>query len=508
MATTEEGGTRTDSHQPARSRSQDVRATLSSVMVNAKKIVGAERTSFFVYDPTTDRLSPFMVDGEGVPTFLTLEKGLAARAVRTRSSMIENDCYANPDFNRVVDRESGYHTRNMIVVPVVGAMDEVVGVVELLNKLEGDFDTKDLEILRAFTQVASCAFETSLLLKMANGSAAEAEIAKWMRPEERESFDIPVALRLDDREIAVVTSMNCFAGDFRGIGHFKECFFFFNSFGFLEEFGITNDRMFKFLYAVSDRYTDTSYHNWTHACDVAQFMFFQIKEARLEETYEKWELFTLLVAAICHDANHEGLNNAYNVKAETPLGILFKDQSVMETHHITEVIPIIERDDIRLFGAFDANEVRKVWTVFIRVILATDMAHHFTLLKRVQDRPENGKLDFSDPAQRLLGLKLLMKTADISNVSRGFEIADKWCDILNEEFFRQGDLEVEAGIGFTSPLNDRKSANKPRSQIGFYNFVCIPLFTVTSQVYPALHVSLDQLNVNLNQWKSLLAETE
>jgi hypothetical protein len=44
------------------------------------------------------------------------------------------------------------------------------------------------------------------------------------------------------------------------------------------------------------------------------------------------ELFALSVAIICQDANHDGFTKWFNVKAETPLGILFRNQSVLETH--------------------------------------------------------------------------------------------------------------------------------------------------------------------------------
>jgi hypothetical protein len=196
----------------------------------------------------------------------------------------------------------------------------------------------------------------------------------------------------------------------------------------------------------------------------------------------------------------------FNVKAETPLGILFKDTSVMETHHITQAIPVINRDDVMMFGAFDGPQLKKVWTLFIRIILSTDMAHHFALVKQAQGLIDQGTFDMTNDDIRLLGLQLFMKLGDISNVCRPFELADKWCDILNEEFFHQGDLEKETGIGLTSPLNDREASNKPKSQIGFYNFICLPLYTVVASLYPPLQVNVDSLKSNLDRWKEIVAE--
>ena len=108
-----------------------------------------------------------------------------------------------------------------------------------------------------------------------------------------------------------------------------------------------------------------------------------------------------------------------------------------------------------------------------------------------------------NPEHRLLSMQLLLKVADISNVSRPFKLADKWCDILCEEFFRQGDNELANGLELSSPLNDRNNQDKPKGQIGFYNFVCLPLYQVVARVFPPLEVNLLSVKSNLDVWKSL-----
>lgn len=215
----------------------------------------------------------------------------------------------------------------------------------------------------------------------------------------------------------------------------------------------------------------------------------------------------LLVAAICHDTGHDGFNNIYNVKAQTPLGILYKDTSVMESHHCEHAIEILSADETNVFNSFHEDQMASVWNLLVQLILATDMAFHFSLLKQSKEMLDENQFDFKNEDCRILSLKLLLKTGDISNVSRPFNIADKWCDVLNEEFFRQGDNEIKLGIGFTSPLNDRNHSNKPNSQIGFYNFICIPLYQTMAKLFPPLVVSLESLESNLEVWKKLLTES-
>jgi hypothetical protein len=99
-------------------------------------------------------------------------------------------------------------------------------------------------------------------------------------------------------------------------------------------------------------------------------------------------------------------------------------------------------------------------------------------------------------------MNLILKCGDISNVSRPFEMANRWCDVLCEEFFRQGELEATHGMEYTSPLNDRAHLDKPKSQIGFYTFVCLPLYQMAARAMPALQVNVEQVQSNLATWKA------
>jgi hypothetical protein len=214
------------------------------------------------------------------------------------------------------------------------------------------------------------------------------------------------------------------------------------------------------------------------------------------------ELFGLIVSAVCHDANHDGFTNIYNEKAETPLGILFKNQSVMETHHCSVSIGVISQDETNIFSNLNGDEYKQMWTMMIALILSTDMAKHFPFLKEVAAVLDAGPLDMTNPRHRFYAMNLTLKCADLSHVARPFEIANKWCDVLCEEFFRQGELEATHGMEYTSPLSDRAHLDKPKSQIGFYTFVCLPLYQMAAKVMPELQANVEQVQSNLAVWKA------
>ena len=74
-------------------------------------------------------------------------------------------------------------------------------------------------------------------------------------------------------------------------------------------------------------------------------------------------------------------------------------------------------------------------------------------------------------------------------------------DVLCEELWRQGDLKSANGMEYTSPMNDRSHIDKPKSQIGFYTFVCLPLYQATAKAVPPLECNVNQVLSNLAVWK-------
>lgn len=390
-------------------------------------------------------------------------------------------------------------SRNVVAIPLMTSDGKIIGVMEMTCPWR--VTTDDVKLLDCFAVFAAVSLERSELKAIAAHGHVESAIKQWLLPDERSNFAIPEKLQLTDEQRDMVFTINFDAPLFDGYGHFKVLWAIFDSFGFLERFKITNERLFRFLTAISDTYKKVPYHNWRHAVDVTQFVQYEIKLTKLNDKLTALELFGLVVAAICHDANHDGFTNVFNEKAETPLGILFKNQSVMETHHCSIAIGIISKEETNLFHGVDSDEYRQLWTFIIGLILSTDMAKHFNFLKQVNGVLDEGPADMENPKHRAMISDLVLKCADISNVSRPFEMANKWCDVLCEEFFRQGDLETTHGMEYTSPLNDRAHLDKPKSQIGFYTFVCLPLYETAARALPELQVNVDQVKSNLGVWK-------
>jgi putative ABC transport system ATP-binding protein len=89
--------------------------------------------------------------------------GIAGRVAQTGEAIRIDDAYADPRFNREVDRQTGFHTRSILCLPVKDQHGKVFAVAQLLNRKDGrPFDREDEARFTSFIQSIGVIFETQL----------------------------------------------------------------------------------------------------------------------------------------------------------------------------------------------------------------------------------------------------------------------------------------------------------------------------------------------------------
>ena len=139
-------------------------ALLQRIMCAATELMHAERATLFVYDPSAGQLwSRYAAEMSAGEIRIPSSAGIAG-AVFT-SGIAENipDAYADARFDRVIDRNTGYRTRNILCMPIVNKSGARIGVTEVLNKRGGGFTARDEAQLRAFTAQIAVLLENAQL---------------------------------------------------------------------------------------------------------------------------------------------------------------------------------------------------------------------------------------------------------------------------------------------------------------------------------------------------------
>jgi hypothetical protein len=204
----------------------------------------------------------------------------------------------------------------------------------------------------------------------------------------------------------------------------------------LEKWRIPTAQLIPFLEACQSAYNSfVHYHNFRHAVDVMQAIFFFLLQLNVLPNFKygpklshqspvaalltPFDALTLLISGIGHDVGHPGVNNAFLVQLNAPLAQLYNDRSVLESFHCAAYSQILRR---HWPSVFKDTTMRKL---MINIILATDMGLHFKYMEDLKILQEKINVDSStaetwtakdkDQTRDLL-CGLLIKCADISNV--------------------------------------------------------------------------------------------
>lgn len=289
---------------------------------------------------------------------------------------------------------------------------------------------------------------------------------------------------------------------------------------FGEELNLPQDKLISLLTTIEKDYTKGNpYHNNIHAADVCQSLHALIQSSKDEEFMKdcpKINLFSVLLAAVCHDVCHPGTTNAFHTKLHNEVAVLYNDSSVLENWHVAHAFSRMLGLDLRGPDLFTKKQMQNLPTennilcnatpeqfntvrkLMIEAILHTDMTKHFQMVNSVRGmliEQQEGTIKKEDLTWQTLMYMLHM--ADISGQAKAKKLSTQWTQRCMDEFFAQGDLETSLGMPISANC-DRQTVNVAESQVGFIRFVVEPAYEVLGEyssfvkqdVVPLIHGNL------------------
>ena len=148
----------------ALSEGHDLDALLALIMQKVTELMDADRSTLYLVTEDGRSLWSKVVQGdERVEIRLKVGEGIAGWVAETREKINIPDAYADQRFQPSIDLKSGYRTRSILSVPMLGALGGLVGVLQVLNKTDGPFTQPDEELLMALASQAAIAIENARL---------------------------------------------------------------------------------------------------------------------------------------------------------------------------------------------------------------------------------------------------------------------------------------------------------------------------------------------------------
>jgi sigma-B regulation protein RsbU (phosphoserine phosphatase) len=130
--------------------------------------LAAERATAFLNDRRTGKLHARQMSGsQHVEIVLEKGVGVAGYVAEKGESVLINDVAADPRFDASTDRRTGFTTRNMLCVPLRKPEGTLLGSLQAINRLDGEFTEADLAYLESFAALAAVAVEREQLAQEA-----------------------------------------------------------------------------------------------------------------------------------------------------------------------------------------------------------------------------------------------------------------------------------------------------------------------------------------------------
>ena len=160
----------------------------------------------------------------------------------------------------------------------------------------------------------------------------------------------------------------------------------FDSLGLLETVRLPEEMLFNFANAVFGAYNLVPYHNAWHGFNVLQGCYVFCSTMEQGKALPKPAQFAMLISALCHDINHDGVNTAFHVAAESEIALLYNDLSPLENMHTRRAFELMQNDGCDVFASMTPPEKSAARSSIVQMIIGTDMKFHNDKVAKLQSR--------------------------------------------------------------------------------------------------------------------------
>ncbi len=282
----------------------------------------------------------------------------------------------------------------------------------------------------------------------------------------------------------------------------------FHERGFMQRCKLTEEAVSTFAAKIFSQYNQVPYHNMWHGFGVFQGCYWAMSKCvEVRKGIGIMDQFALLVAALCHDTNHDGVNNAFHMNAYDELALTYNDTSLLESMHARKCFETSRLPGCQIFEGLENDEFRAVRSTIIGCIIQTDMTFHGAKMKKLD---EKNSFSVEDPEDKKFWLEAILHGLDIANAAWPWEECSKWARMVCTEFKMQVAKEKAQGLpvsGFMdigdNIFDEVYLPNVAKSQIGFGNFVVKGCLQKMANHIPQFADLVEQLEVNTQNWKDI-----
>lgn len=483
-------------------------------------------------------------------------QGVAGTVAKNGKVVRIMDAYGDSRFDPNVDNCTGVITKTMMCAPVPGFIEETVAaaVIQAINKRGGHnfdaFDEESLVLLCTELSIVlrSKAMELQELRSMTSSgnckkSNSDMELQQsLLREYGSQRYKAPYLLRCISRSESFPTQRNAlgptrlmkrYGLNINAVDMMSEetvkghlsCHdtnpfllddmtliylakHMLDTYGLIERFQLNLERLRQFFIAVHKMYNkNNAFHNFKHAWGTMHLTY-QILCKGADAYLTSLDILAVLLAAICHDLDHPGNNNAFEVATRSALAQTYSDDTVLERHHCASTVKLLAHPDHDFMEYLCPADQARLRKIMLSSIMATDMSQHFTLVEQLVSHGSRPvPFQKKDVEERMVLTRLVLHCADIGAQTQRRELALQWTERCLAEFAAQGANEKLLGLDLTPFMQGLDSQlTRMQLQAGFVAGIVVPLWSALAGCFHGLDYAVAQAVSNKTYYTDLVSE--
>uniref|UniRef100_T1J2B1 Phosphodiesterase n=1 Tax=Strigamia maritima TaxID=126957 RepID=T1J2B1_STRMM len=488
---------------------------IMKIMNFTQKLVKADRASLFLLNEKTKELYARIFDmkkedetedTEDIDKHIHKEirfpvgTGFVGLAAETGDVINIPDVYQDSRFNKAVDERTGYRTRNLLCMPIF-IRGSVIGVMQMVNKEDGDFNQDDIESFQTFATYCGLALHHAKLYDKIQRSENRFKIAMEMvnyhSSCSEDDVDRIKALPIVKPIVPNIDSYYFPSSSLKESEKIAQSVFMFQDLFGLTRFDL--DRIIRFTITVKKI---IAVYHITIGITVLQWQILPMQRLLTYIFPIELQGLALFIGCLCHDLDHRGKTNKFMLDTESPLAAVYTT-STLEHHHFNQTMTILQQDDLNILRSLSSLEYREVLNDIRHCILATDLALFFGYKVQLQMILKNGSFTWDNPEHRSIAKAIAMTACDLCASTKAWENQVETAKIIFEEFYDQGDAERNVGKEPIPMMDRNKLEFQPNAQVGFLKGICIPCYSLMAAVVPETQPMLDGCLRNLEKWEEM-----
>uniref|UniRef100_A0ABI7Z1E0 Phosphodiesterase n=1 Tax=Felis catus TaxID=9685 RepID=A0ABI7Z1E0_FELCA len=403
--------------------------------------------------------------------------------------------------------ESGWMIKNVLSMPIVNKKEEIVGVATFYNRKDGKpFDEMDETLMESLAQFLGWSVLNPDTYESMNKLENRKDIFQDM---------VKYHVRCDNEEIQTILKTREVYGK--------------------EPWECEEEELAEILQGElpdAEKYEINKFHFSDLPLTELELvkcgiqMYYELKvvdkfhipqeTGKLKRYFTDLEALAMVTAAFCHDIDHRGTNNLYQMKSQNPLAKLH-GSSILERHHLEFGKTLLRDESLNIFQNLNRRQHEHAIHMMDIAIIATDLALYFkkrTMFQKIVDQSKTYETEqewtqymMLEQTRKEIVMAMMMTACDLSAITKPWEVQSKVALLVAAEFWEQGDLERTVLQQNPIPMMDRNKADElPKLQVGFIDFVCTFVYKEFSRFHEEITPMLDGITNNRKEWKALADE--